>query len=219
MTGRTIRILLVDDHPIVRDGISGLIDTQPDLTIAAEASGGREALAAVAAARPDLVITDLRMPGGDGIDLIGALHEHDPTLPILVLSTFGSAADVTTAMARGATSYLLKDATRQDLFAAVRATSRGESVLAPPVAALLVSAFRQGRTGDEGAPSPREREILTLVADGRGNQQISRALRISEATVKTHLTRLYAKLGVADRAAAVAAAYRRGWLADEAGGD
>ncbi|APU12763.1 MULTISPECIES: response regulator [Actinoalloteichus] len=218
MTGPVIRVLLVDDHPIVRDGLGGLIDTQPDLALAGEASDARAALAAVTASRPDLVITDLRMPGGDGIELIGLLHDHDPTLPIMVLSTFGSAADVTTAMARGATSYLLKDSTRQELFAAIRATSRGESVLAPPVAALLVTAFRQGRD-TESAPSPREREILALVADGRGNQQISRALRISEATVKTHLTRLYAKLGVADRAAAVAAAYRRGWLTDVDGAD
>ncbi|AOS61530.1 response regulator [Actinoalloteichus hymeniacidonis] len=213
MTEPITKVLLVDDHPIVRDGLGGLIDTQPDLELVGEAANGQEALAQVRRKRPDLVITDLRMPGGDGIELIELLYEHDPTLPIMVLSTFGAAADVTAAMAKGATSYLLKDSTRQELFAAIRTTGRGESVLAPPVAALLVNAFRQNQ-GSESAPSPREREILALIADGRGNQQISRALRISVATVKTHLTRLYAKLGVADRAAAVGAAYRRGWLTD-----
>lgn len=211
-----VRIVLVDDHPVVRDGLLGLIATQPDLDLVAEAATGDEALAQVRAHDPDLVITDLRMPGGDGVDLIAALRQQDSDLPILVLTTFGSESDVRPALEAGATSYLLKDASGRELFAAIRATSRGESVLAPVVAGLLVRAHRSG--APEATPnraSPRELAILRLVADGRSNRQIGRELHISEATVKTHLIRLYDKLGATDRASAVSLAYREGLLTTE----
>lgn len=208
-----VRIVLVDDHPVVRDGLLGLVTTQEDLSLVAEAAGGGEALAAVRAHRPDLVITDLRMPGGDGVALIAALRDEDPTLPILVLTMFGAEEDVRPALQAGATSYLLKDASRQELFAAIRATSRGESVLAPAVAGLLVRGHRPPDTGDSaGSVSPRELTILQLVAAGHSNAQIGRSLHISTATVKTHLVRLYTKLGAADRASAVSLAYRQGLL-------
>lgn len=208
-----VRIVLVDDHPVVRDGLLGLITTQDNLSLVAEAAGGDEALAAVRAHRPDLVITDLRMPDGDGVPLIAALRDEDPHLPILVLTMFGSESDVRPALQAGATSYLLKDASRQELFAAIRATSRGESVLAPAVAGLLVRGHRPADGAEpSGAVSPRELTILQLVADGRSNSQIGRDLHISEATVKTHLVRLYSKLGAADRASAVSSAYRQGLL-------
>lgn len=212
-----VRIVLVDDHLVVRDGLLGLIATQDDLAPVAEAAGGDEALAAVRAHRPDLVITDLRMPGGDGIALIAALRDQDPHLPILVLTTFGSEGDVRPALQAGATSYLLKDASRQELFAGIRATSRGESVLAPSVAGLLVRGHRTTEQESPGPVSPRELEILQLVADGRSNAQIGRVLHISEATVKTHLVRLYTKLGASDRASAVSLAYRQGLLSTESG--
>ena len=212
-----LRIVLVDDHPVVRDGLHGLIATQDDLTLVAEAAGGEEALAAVRAHRPDLVITDLRMPGVDGVALITALREQDPHLPILVLTMFGTEDDVRPALRAGATGYLLKDASRRELFAGIRATGRGESVLAPAVAGLLVRGHRSSGRETPGPVSPRELAILQLVADGRSNAQIGRALHISEATVKTHLVRLYGKLGATDRASAVSLAYRQGLLSTEDG--
>lgn len=207
-----IRVVLVDDHPVVRDGLGALLATQPDLELAGEAANGRDALAVVAGSRPDVVVTDLRMPGGEGAVLIADLRARYPQLPIMVLSTFGSRSDVTAAMGAGATSYLLKDAARHELFDSVRATARGESVLAPAVATALVEAYRT-----PPPLSPREREILVLVARGSANHRIARELGISETTVKTHLARLYAKLEVPDRASAVAVAYRRGWISDEEG--
>jgi len=210
-----VRIILVDDHPLVRDGLSGLLATQDDLSLVGEAAGADEALAAVRAHQPDMVITDLRMPGTDGVALIAALRSQDPRVPILVLTAFGSEADVRPALQAGATSYLLKDATRHELFGAIRATSRGESVLAPAVAGLLVRSHRTTEQETSSPVSPRELAILQLVAEGHSNNQIGRTLHISEATVKTHLIRLYDKLGASDRASAVSLAYRQGLLSTE----
>lgn len=210
-----VRIVLVDDHPLVRDGLLGLLATQDDLSLLAEAASADEALAAVRTHQPDLVITDLRMPGRDGVALITALRNQDPHLPILVLTAFGSEADVRPALQAGATSYLLKDAPRHELFAAIRATSRGESVLAPAVAGLLVRSHRNTQQEAVSPVSPRELAILQQMADGHSNNQIGQALHISEATVKTHLIRLYDKLGASDRASAVSLAYRQGLLSTE----
>lgn len=207
-----IRIVLVDDHPVVRDGLAGQIAGQDDLTVVGQAAGGREALALVDRTHPDLVITDLRMPAGDGTELITELRGRDPHLGILVLTTYGTEEDVGPALEAGATSVLLKDASRQELFAAVRATSRGETVLSPAVAGLLVGRYRARKDPEATPLSPRELEILMLVADGLANREIGRALHISETTVKTHLVRMYAKLEVTERAAAVSMAYRRGLL-------
>lgn len=207
-----IRIVLVDDHPVVRDGLAGQLASQGDLTVVGQAAGGREALTLIDKTRPDLVITDLRMPLGDGAELITELRRRDPKLGILVLTTYGTEEDLGPALESGATSVLLKDASRQELFAATRATSRGETVLSPAVAGMLVGRYRAGKDPEAPPLSPRELEILMLVADGLANREIGRALHISETTVKTHLVRMYAKLEVTERAAAVSMAYRRGLL-------
>lgn len=214
MTQEHIRIVLVDDHPVVRDGLEGQIETQPDLSVVGQAGTGRDGVDIVAATAPDLVITDLRMPDGTGLELIAELQSQHPDLPLLVLSTYSSPDEVTAALRAGATSYLLKDSTRHELFSAIRATAVGTSVLSPALRGMLRSALSAQPRGDrdDDPISPREREILALLADGQTNREIGRALHISEATVKTHLARLYPKLEVADRAAAVAVAYRRGWL-------
>lgn len=213
MTQDRIRIVLVDDHPVVRDGLAGQIETQPDLQVVGQAGTGQDGLDTVASTAPDLVITDLRMPGGTGLQLIEALQAHHPDLPLMVLSTYSSADEVTSALRAGATSYLLKDSTRHELFAAIRATAAGTSLLAPALRGMLRTALTPEVAQDEGPRAdPRELEILALLADGRTNREIGRELHVSEATVKTHLARLYPKLEVTDRAAAVAIAYRRGWI-------
>ncbi|GAB3766416.1 response regulator [Microlunatus parietis] len=205
-----ITVLLVDDHVVVREGLRALIETQPDLTVAAEAGHSAEALVMIDAQPVDLVVTDLQMPGGGGLELIKAIRQRHPELPIMVLTAFGGSAEVTAALAAGATSYLLKDTPRAGLFEALRNTSAGTSVLSPATATTLVHGLR---TAPE-APrlSGRELQILAAVAEGRTNGEIARRLRISETTVKTYLVRLYAKLEVPDRASAVAAGYRLGLL-------
>lgn len=209
-----LRIVVVDDHPVVRDGLRGQLESQPDFDVVGEAADAAEALVVVAASRPDVVLTDLRMPGAGGAELIKRLRREDPGLPILVFTTYDDDTDVLPALTAGATGYLLKDVPRQELFRAVRAAAKGESVLAPSVAARVLARMRNPTpaTGS-GALSPREREVLSMVAAGHTNREIAAALFIGEATVKTHLLHLYSKLGVADRAAAVAVAYQRGLLA------
>lgn len=207
-----IRIVLVDDHPVVRDGLAGQIAGQDDLSVVGAAAGGREGLALVEQHQPDLVITDLRMEAGDGVELITELRRRDATLPVLVLTTYGTDEDLRPALEAGPTSVLLKDAGRHELFDAIRATHRGETVLSPAVAELLVRTYRSTPASTDDLLSPREAEIIRLMADGMTNREIGRALHVSEATVKTHLARMYAKLEVTDRAAAVSAAYQRGLL-------
>jgi DNA-binding NarL/FixJ family response regulator len=207
-----LRLVVVDDHPVVRDGLRGMLSTQPDLVVVGEAASGTEALTVVAAARPDVVLTDLRMPDPSGGTLIRLLMERVPATRVLVLTTHDTDSDVLPAIEAGAIGYLLKDAPREELFRAVRAAARGETVLAPSVAALLLTRIRPQRPLTEGQLSAREREVLTLVAEGKTNRETAALLYISEATVKTHLIHIYAKLEVADRASAVAAAYRRGIL-------
>ncbi|ONI71019.1 DNA-binding response regulator [Actinosynnema sp. ALI-1.44] len=207
-----IRLVIVDDHPVVRDGLRGMLGTQPDFEIVSEAAGGAEALTVVAAGRPDVVLTDLRMPEPSGATLIRLLRERVPTTRVLVLTTHDTDSDVLPAIEAGAIGYLLKDAPREELFRAVRAAARNESVLSPSVAALLLSRVRPKRPSPSVKLSAREREVLAFVAQGRNNREIAAVLHISEATVKTHLLHIYAKLEVPDRAAAVAAAYQRGIL-------
>ncbi|MFH8222883.1 response regulator [Streptomyces sp. NPDC018057] len=206
-----ISLLIVDDHPVVRDGLRGMFEASPGFTVLGEATGGVEAVAKAAALDPDVVLMDLRMPGGPGVDAIRELTRRGARAKVLVLTTYDTDSDTLPAIEAGATGYLLKDAPRDDLLAAVRAAAEGRSVLSPAVASRLVSAVRAPAAGSEPL-SAREREVLVLVARGTSNREIARELFISEATVKTHLTHLYAKLGVKDRAAAVAVAYDRGIL-------
>jgi len=204
-----IRVLVVDDHPVVRGGLVGWLDAQQDLTVVGEAADGQEALALVAAAEPDVVLMDLRMPRMDGVTATERLAARHPAVRVLVLTTYDTDADIVRAVAAGATGYLLKDTPLPQLADAVRAAARGETVLAPPVAARLVSRLRAPAAE---APTAREVEVLAGVARGLTNAEIGRELFIGEATVKTHLLRVFAKLGVDDRTRAVMVAVERGLL-------
>jgi DNA-binding NarL/FixJ family response regulator len=204
-----IRLVVADDHPIVRAGLTGLVATQPDFELVCEAANGAEAIAVTLRTRPDVLLVDLQMPGVDGIGAIRAVLAELPLVRVLVLTTYDSDGDVLRAVEAGATGYLLKEAPSEELFRAIRATARGESALSPSVASRLVGRAR--RTNDQ-ALSPRELEVLALVARGTSNKLIARDLRISETTVKTHLLHIFTKLGVDDRTAAVTLAMRRGML-------
>jgi DNA-binding NarL/FixJ family response regulator len=206
-----ITLLVVDDHPVVRDGLRGMFESAPGFTVLGEAANGVEAVALTASLDPDVVLMDLRMPGGNGVEAIAELTRRAARAKVLVLTTYDTDSDTLPAIEAGATGYLLKDAPREELFTAVRAAAQGRTVLSPAVASRLVSAVRAPASTQDSL-SAREREVLALVAKGTSNREIARVLFISEATVKTHLTHLYAKLGVKDRAAAVAVAYDRGIL-------
>jgi DNA-binding NarL/FixJ family response regulator len=209
MADSTIRLLLVDDHPVVRDGLRGMCESEPDFRVVGEASDGVEAVALANELEPDVVLMDLRMPGGSGVDAIAALAAAGSAANVLVLTTYDTDRDIMAALDAGATGYLLKDAPRDELFGAIRSAAAGESVLSPAVATRVVSRVR---TSGSEELSGRETDVLALVARGRSNREIARALFVSEATVKTHLGHVYVKLGVNDRASAVATAYDRGLL-------
>ncbi|WP_438869413.1 response regulator [Paractinoplanes ferrugineus] len=204
-----MRILLVDDHPVVRHGLRGMLDAEPDLVVVGEAGSGDAGVELAAVERPDIVLMDLRMPGGDGVSATERILATVPGTRVMVLTTYESDRDILRAIEAGASGYLLKDASPRELAEAVRAAARGETVLAPSVASTLV---RQVRQPARPALSGREVEVLRLVADGLTNGDIGRRLFISEATVKTHLLRVFNKLDVADRTAAVTTAMRHGLL-------
>jgi DNA-binding NarL/FixJ family response regulator len=204
---RPIRLLIADDHPVVRDGLRAMLATQPDMELIGEAATGTEAVAQARALGPDVVLMDLQMPDLEGPAAIATLREQAPEVRVLVLTTYGTDADITRAVDAGATGYLLKDAPREQLFGAIRAAAEGESVLSPSVATRVLGRMRAPA---EEALSPRELEILQAVARGLSNKDIGRRLYVSEATVKTHLLRVFGKLGVDDRTAAVTVALERG---------
>ncbi|MFD6056703.1 MULTISPECIES: response regulator [Rhodococcus] len=202
----TVTVLLVDDHVVVRAGLRALLDSQPDIEVIAEAGTGEDAVAAVSTFRPQLVTMDLALGAGiDGVEAIRRIRQVDRDLPVLVFTTYDTDADVVRAIDAGAIGYLLKDSTPPEIFAAVRGAAAGQSVLSPPVASRLLQQMQR----PEEALTPREAELLTLLAKGMTNKQLGKALFISEATVKTHLAHIYAKLGVDTRAAAVSVALRR----------
>lgn len=205
-----IRLLIIDDHPVVRDGLRGIFDGDPEFDVVGEASDGPSGVDAAERLRPDVILMDLRMPGGDGASAIRDLAARGNLARVLVLTTFDSDSDVVPAIEAGATGYLLKDSPRGALVRAVRSAHRGEAVLAPSVASRLMD---QLRAPASDTLSARELEVLSLVAQGETNRGAAARLFLSEATVKTHLLHIYEKLGVGDRAAAVAAAYERGLLA------
>ena len=204
-----IRIVVVDDHPIVRAGLQGLLVTQPDFEIVGEAANGRDGVAVVERVRPDVVTMDLRMPEMEGVAAIRAIKAAHPAVHVLVLTTYDTDAEILRAVEAGATGYLLKETPRDELFRAVRATARGESVLSPSVATRLVV---KSHAPEEQELSQRELEVLELVARGTSNKIVARDLKISEATVKTHLLHIFGKLRVDDRTAAVTVALERGVL-------
>ena len=205
-----IRLVIADDHPVVRDGLSGMFTADPGFEVLGEAGDGAEAVRLAQALSPDLILMDLRMPGMDGVTAIAELAKRGSAARVLVLTTYDTDNLVVQAIEAGATGYLLKDAPRAELLRAVRAAARGQAVLSPSVASALMSRVREPA---EEALSQRELEVLELVAAGTINREAAARLFISEATVKTHLLHIYAKLGVSDRAAAVAEAFKRGLLA------
>jgi DNA-binding NarL/FixJ family response regulator len=205
----TIRLVIVDDHPVVRDGLRGVFEATPGFEVLGEAADGAEAIALLRHRQADVVLMDLRMPGMGGAEAIAELSRVAPATRVLVLTTYDTDADVVPAIEAGAAGYLLKDTPRDDLLRAVRAAHRGDSVLSPSVAGRLMGRVR--------APlretlSQREIEVLQLVASGASNRDAASRLFVSEATIKTHLVHVYGKLGVRDRAAAVAEGYKRGLL-------
>ncbi len=204
-----IRVLLVDDHPVVRMGLRGMLEADPGIVVVGEAGSGDEAVVRARESSPDVILMDLRMPGGDGVSATRRILADRPPVKVIVLTTYETDQDIVRAVEAGAAGYLLKDTSRADLLAAIAAALRGETVLSPSVATRLVTRMR--------APvaeslSRRETEVLALVAKGRTNAEIGRELFISETTVKTHLIRIFGKLGVSDRTAAVTTALERGLL-------
>ena len=206
-----IRLLIADDHPVVRDGLSGMFAAHPDFEVIGEAADGAQAVRLAQAVTPDVILMDLRMPGMDGVTAITELARRGITAHVLVLTTYDTDSYVMPAIEAGATGYLLKDAPRAELLHAVRAAAAGQAVLAPSVTARLMNRVRAPEADLEPL-SQREFEVLQLIAAGATNREAAARLFISEATVKTHLLHIYAKLGVGDRAAAVAEAFNRGLL-------
>ncbi|MEU7034930.1 response regulator transcription factor [Streptomyces sp. NPDC046237] len=200
----TVRILLCDDHAVVRAGLLALLGSADDIEVVGEAGSGEEAVAMAAKLRPDVVLMDLQLgPGIDGVEATRRIAGSTNGVHVLVLTTYDTDADITRAIEAGATGYLLKAERPEELFAAIHSAAQGRTTLSPPVASRVMDRMR-------GAAGPtltdRERDILGQLAQGLGNREIARALFISEATVKTHLGRIYAKLGVDTRAGAVAVA-------------
>ncbi len=204
-----VRVVVADDHPVVRDGLVAMLDAHEDIAVVGTAADGVEAVERAGALSPDLVVMDLRMPRLDGVGAIRRLALEQPAVHVLVLTTYDTDADIVRAVEAGATGYLLKDTPAADLVAAVLAAARGETVLAPPIAARLVHRMR---TPAAEELTPREVEVLGGVARGLTNADIGRELFIGESTVKTHLLRAFAKLGVDDRTHAVTEAIARGIL-------
>lgn len=208
-TPAPLRIVLADDHTVMRAGLVALLGSEPTLDIVGEASNGREAVALVERLRPDVALLDLRMPVLDGVGATTEIVAGPAPTRVLILTTYDTDADIERGVEAGATGYLLKDATREQLVDAIHAASRGETVLAPRVAQRLVAKMRR--------PAPialtaRESDVLEAVADGLSNAEIGRRLFIGEATVKTHLLRIFAKLDVSDRTRAVVVALDTGLL-------
>ncbi|WP_433608932.1 response regulator [Prescottella agglutinans] len=201
-----ISVLLVDDHLVVRAGLKALLNSQPDLEVIGEADTGEDAVTMAADLTPDVVMIDLALGAGiDGVEAIRRIRAARPDQPVLVFTTYDTDADVVRALDAGAIGYLLKDSAPQDIFGAIRGAVAGRSVLSPPVASRVLDRMRR----PDQALTAREAELLSLLAEGLTNKELGKRLFISEATVKTHLAHIYAKLGVDSRAAAVSIALRR----------
>jgi DNA-binding NarL/FixJ family response regulator len=209
MTGGALRVIMVDDHTVMRAGVVALLASETGIEIVGEAGDGRAALDLVERHEPDVALVDLRMPVLDGVATTTEIVRRFPRTRVLILTTYDTDAEIERAVEAGAIGYLLKDTTREQLADAIRAAARGETVLAPRVAERLVARMRQPV---QIPLTAREKDVLNAVADGLTNAEIGRRLVIAEATVKTHLLRLFAKLDVNDRTRAVVVAMERGLL-------
>ena len=204
-----IRVLIVDDHPVVRSGMRTLLAASPCIEIVGEAGDGDEALALVQSTSPEVVLTDLRLGAGlDGVGVTKAVRATHPEVAVLIITTFDHDADIVRAVEAGAAGYLLKDALPDEIVAAIRAAAVGETVLSAQLTQRVVESMRSGQR----PLSDREREVLVLVGDGLSNDEIAKALFISRATVKTHLGHLFGKLGADSRTGAVATARKLGLI-------
>ena len=205
-TTSRIRILIADDHPVVREGLAALIERRTDMTVVAEASNGQQALAAFLEHRPDVALVDLRMPDMDGADAITAIREQAPGARVIVLTTYDDDEDIQRSLRAGAKAYMLKDAPRDELIACIKAVHEGLTLIPPAIAIKLAESM--------GAPAltPRELEVLALVAGGKSNREIATTLFITEGTVKSHLSAMLGKLDASDRTQAVTIALKRGLL-------
>ncbi|MDK1475246.1 response regulator transcription factor [Streptomyces sp. 549] len=209
MTGLPVRLLLADDHPVVRAGLRAVLETEPGMTVVAEAATAEDAVARAAAGDVDVVLMDLRFGDGmGGAEATAAITARPGAPRVLIVTTYDSDADTLPAIEAGATGYLLKDAPPEDLAAAVRTAAAGRTILAPTVADRLMHRLRTPGT----ALTRRETEVLGLVSEGLSNQGVARRLHLTEGTVKSHLARVYTKLGVTSRTAAVAAATELGLI-------
>jgi DNA-binding NarL/FixJ family response regulator len=229
-TPPAVRIVVADDHQVVRAGFAGLLGTQPDFTVLGTASDGAEAVAICRELRPDVVLMDVRMPGMDGIEatrqLCGSAGDSGFNGPrVLILTTFDLDEYVYDALCAGASGFLLKDVTAERLFDAVRVIAAGEALLAPTVTRRLISEFAQQRPKPDAPPvtalaalTPRETQVLRLVAEGLSNPEIAARLVVTEETVKSHVSRVLSKLGLRDRTQAVVTAYESGLVVPRSGG-
>ncbi len=203
-----VRVMLVDDHAVVRRGLAGLLDGAEGIEVVATASNGEEAVAVAAAHRPGVIVMDLQMPGVDGVEATRRILAADPAAQVLVLTSFSDSERIHAALDAGAVGYLLKDADPEDVIEGVRAVARGESPLDPKAARELLLA--RARRNEQPTLTPRETEVLRLVRTGLANKQIARRLGISERTVKAHLTSTFQRIGVVDRTQAALWAERNG---------
>lgn len=207
------RILIVDDHTMVRDGLSSMLQRQPDFEVVGEASNGKEGVEQAERLRPDLILMDLRMPEMDGVEAMRKIRIHQPEVDFLVLTTFDTDEYIFDAVEVGAKGFLLKDTSRDELFNAVRTISNGNSYFQPDIASRLADQFavlRKGGGHVTDALSEREREVLNLIAQGKSNKEVASELSLSESTVKSHVSNIFSKLGVNDRTGAVTTAIQKG---------
>jgi len=201
-----LRVLIADDHLVVREGLAALINRSPDMAVVAEASTGREAVEQFLLHCPDVALLDLRMPEMDGVEVIAAIREQVPTARLVVLTTYADEEDIHRSLRAGARGYLLKDAPRHELLDCLRAVHDGQTVIPPAIALKLASRLMATEL------TPRELDVLRLLATGKSNKQIAAALFIAEGTVKTHVNALLRKLDAADRTGVVTLALKRGLL-------
>ena len=209
-----IKILIADDHPVVREGLNAMLSREIDFEVIGEAKDGVEAVSKVKELKPDVVLMDLRMPEMDGVEAMRQIRSIDPAVKFIILTTYSDDDYIFSGIEAGARAYLLKDAPRDELFKAIRAVHKGESLIQPVVASKLLDRFSQlsRRTPSGEELSERELEVLCLMAKGAANKEISAELKIAQSTVKTHITNIFQKLAVNDRTEAVTQAIKKGLI-------